>query len=91
MSGTSDGTGVDVDLSRVEWCKSRFSNNGGACAEFGKIFVSEDAGLHKHGDLVVVRDSKDPDGPKVFLDKEEMRALVDGMKGGNFDHLLAGW
>ncbi|MFD1542627.1 DUF397 domain-containing protein [Nonomuraea guangzhouensis] len=59
MSGGSDATGVDVDLSQVEWCKSTFSNNGGACAEFGKIFVPEEAGLHKHGDLVVVRDSKD--------------------------------
>ncbi|MEV6157486.1 DUF397 domain-containing protein [Nonomuraea sp. NPDC052129] len=90
MSDTSDATGVDIDLSRVEWCKSRFSNNGGACAEFGKVFVPDGAKLHKHGDLVVVRDSKDPDGPKVFLNKEEMRALIDGMKDGNFDHLLAG-
>lgn len=46
-----------MDLSTAVWRKaSRSSNNGGNCVEVARV-----------GDVVAVRDSKDPDGPKLLI------------------------
>jgi hypothetical protein len=60
------------------WVKSSFSAACGNCAE-----VAEADGL------VLIRDSKDPDGPRLSFISGEWRAFLDGIRNGEFDHLAA--
>ncbi|MFV2178246.1 DUF397 domain-containing protein [Actinomadura sp. LOL_016] len=54
------------------WRKARRSNeHGGACVELAEL-----------GDGVGVRDSKDPSGPKLVLDRSAFRALANTLKQG---------
>ena len=63
-----------MDTSRVRWRKSSHSGaNGGACVEVGTV-----------SRVVAVRDSKDPDGPKLTFSPAEWRAFVAGVKAGEF-------
>jgi len=69
-SGNSGGGCVEVRV----WHKSSHSgNNGGGCVEVGQLPA-----------VVAVRDSKDPDGPRLVFSPEEWRAFVVGMKAGEF-------
>jgi hypothetical protein len=53
----------------TNWRKSRWSDGqGGACVEVARF-----------PDAVGVRDSKDPDGPKLMLSQHAFRALVHGI------------
>ncbi|MDL4775301.1 MULTISPECIES: DUF397 domain-containing protein [Thermomonosporaceae] len=55
-----------MDLSDATWRKaSRSGENGGNCVEL--------AGL---SGVVAVRDSKDPDGPKLLVTRAALRAAV---------------
>jgi hypothetical protein len=64
-----------MDLSRAEWRKSSYSSsNGGQCAEVAKF---PDA-------VIAVRDSKDPDGPKLVFAGGEWRSFIAGVKAGEF-------
>lgn len=77
-------------MSKVQWRKSSFSgNNGGDCVEIAELRGVVDGPGHKAGqaDLVAVRDSKDPEGPKLFFTPAEWDAFVNGVK----DRLVAGW
>lgn len=65
-------------LAGVCWQKSRRSNSQGACVEL--------AGLP--GGDIAIRNSRDPDGPVLFYTKAEIRALIEGVKEGDFDNLL---
>jgi hypothetical protein len=65
-------------LTGVCWQKSRHSNSQGACVEL--------AGLPGGG--IAIRNSRDPDGPVQFYTKAEIRALIEGVKEGDFDNLL---
>ncbi|MBB4919164.1 hypothetical protein FHS44_006306 [Streptosporangium saharense] len=68
-------------MSKARWRKSSLSgNNGGDCVE-----VAELKGVAKgHADLVAVRDSKDPEGPKLFFTPAEWDAFLSGVKAGQF-------
>ncbi|MFI6799213.1 DUF397 domain-containing protein [Streptosporangium canum] len=77
-----------MDLSRAEWRKSSFSgNNGGDCVEVAELKDVTDGPGHKaeHAELIAVRDSKDPEGPKLFFTLAEWDAFVNGVKVGEFD------
>ncbi len=64
-----------VDLSRVTWRKSSYSNGtGGDCCEVAPL---PDGGR-------ALRDSKNPDGPLLLLSKQAWRGLVQGIKAGQF-------
>jgi Domain of unknown function (DUF397) len=63
-------TDTSSDLSRAVWQKSTYSNNGGACVELARNLPG----------IVAVRDSKDPDGPKLIFTTAEWRAFVRGVK-----------
>jgi hypothetical protein len=65
-----------VDLSSLEWRKSRLSGANG-CVEV--------AGAENQ---VVVRDSKDPGGPVLLFSHREWTAFVGGACAGEFDDLL---
>ena len=59
-----------MDLSTVKWRKaSRSSSNGGNCVELARI-----------ADTVAIRDSKDPEGPKLLLTPRSLRALTQAIK-----------
>jgi len=62
----------------IRWRKSRRSNSQGACVEL--------AGLADGA--VAIRNSRFPQGPALLSTRAEMRALIEGAKRGDFDHLL---
>jgi hypothetical protein len=64
-----------MDLSRAEWRKASYSStNGGACVEVAGNLPG----------VVAVRDSKDPEGPKLVFSPDEWRSFTAGMKAGEF-------
>jgi hypothetical protein len=59
------------------WVKANASGATGDCVE-----------MRRNGDVVEVRDSKDPDGPVLGYTRAELAAWLDGAKRGEFDHLV---
>ena len=67
---------MDADLSRAVWHKSSFSNgNGGNCVEVARNLPG----------IVALRDSKDPEGPKLVITQHDWVRLVWTVKAGRFD------
>ena len=65
-----------MDLSNATWRKSSYSGgNGGDCVE---VAVLPDASR-------AVRDSKDPDGPKLIFSPAEWRTFTTSVKCGELD------
>lgn len=63
-----------MDLSRAEWRKSSKSgNNGGNCVEVARRLRG----------TVAVRDSKNPDGPKLAFAPMTWRAFTSHIKTGH--------
>jgi Domain of unknown function (DUF397) len=63
-------------IDRLRWRKSSYSGgNGGACVEVARNLPG----------AVAVRDSKDPDGPRLAFAPEEWTAFTAGVKAGDFD------
>jgi hypothetical protein len=60
----------DLDRSRAAWRKSTYSNNGGACVEVSRNLPG----------VVAVRDSKDPDGPKLAFTPGQWMAFTSTMR-----------
>lgn len=62
-------------LSSTSWRKSTYSDSeGGNCVEV--------AGL---ASAVAVRDSKDPDGPKLAFGRAAFSALTNDIRAGRYD------
>ena len=71
-SASGGGNCVEVGL----WKKASYSgSNGGACVEVTRTPEA----------VVAVRDSKDPDGPRLGFTPEQWRAFTGRVKGGQFD------
>ena len=62
------------DLSHAQWRKSRRSGGNGACVEVADLRT-----------LIAVRDSKDPDGPRLVFPTAEWQAFTDAVKAGGFE------
>ncbi|MFK0167993.1 DUF397 domain-containing protein [Streptomyces sp. NPDC090306] len=62
----------------VNWTKSSYSNNGGACVEVAASLAAA------HG-VVPVRDSKHTDGPVITLTASAFSAFVAGLTTGRSD------
>lgn len=80
---TGGGNCVEVAV----WQQSPYGTNGGNCVEVG---VAEAAGAARKagtGKLFVLRDSKDPDGPRLYFTPSEWEAFARGLKAGAFDDL----
>jgi hypothetical protein len=64
-----------MDLSRAIWRKaSRSSSNGGACVEVASL-----------RSIVAVRDSKNPDGPKLIFPAAGWQSFTASIKAGRHD------
>ncbi len=66
------------------WRKSSRSGNGQDCVE---VAVISTGGDERHDRAYAVRDSKNPDGPRLAFTPGEWRAFVGGVKNGEFDAL----
>jgi hypothetical protein len=71
------------------WRKSPYSTNGGDCVEIAVSTGGQHAAGPKPGTqkLYMIRDSKDPDGPRLYFTPAEWHAFTRGMKDGAFDDL----
>jgi hypothetical protein len=67
-----------TDLAGVSWRKSRHSNSQGNCVELAELPDGS----------IAVRNSRFPDGPALIYTRAEIRALMLGVKDGEFDGLL---
>lgn len=79
----------------VTWIKARKSNSQGNCAEMAPWIKSTRTAADgqcvemREGRLgVQVRDSKNPDGARLYFTRDEFAAWLDGAKKGEFDHLV---
>jgi hypothetical protein len=72
---SGDTGGQCVEVANLPWRKSsRSGDTGGACVEVAGVAA-----------VVGVRDSKDPDGPKLVFGSAEWRAFAERAKNGRFD------
>lgn len=60
-------------MTPLDWRKSSFSADTASCVE-----------VARHGDIVLVRDSKDPDGPVLQFTPDEWHAFLAGCRNGQF-------
>jgi uncharacterized protein DUF397 len=82
-SSGNGGNCVEVGV----WQKASFSSgNGGNCVEV--TATHDTAGVPHKSDqdmLYLLRDSKDPQGPKLAFTTSEWDAFIAGVKDGEFD------
>ena len=60
-----------LGLARAEWSKSSHSSANGQCIEVAQNLPG----------IVAIRDSKDPDGPKLLISPADWRSFVNDVKG----------
>ena len=64
-----------MEFSRLRWRKASYSGaNGGDCVEVAQVTAA-----------VAVRDSKNPDGPKLAFTATEWKAFVRRAQSGLYD------
>jgi hypothetical protein len=84
-----------MDLGHLTWRKSSYTSaNGGNCVEVAHVPQWRKASYSGAqggncvevadfpGASIAVRDSKDPDGPKLLFSLGEWRAFISGIKAG---------
>ncbi len=69
---------MENDLMSARWTKSSASNSAGTCVETASIRAGE----------ILVRNSRDPEGPVLSFTKAEWVAFVAGVKAGEFDAIV---
>lgn len=67
------------DLQGVTWQKSQRSNSRGACVEMAQLTDGS----------IAMRNSRFPDGPALVYTQDEIDALIQGAKHGEFDNLVS--
>jgi hypothetical protein len=84
-----------MDISHVTWRKASYSGgNGGGCVEVGVWRKASYSGSNGGGcvevassqaAIVAVRDSKDPDGPRLAFTPDSWQAFACRVKRGTLD------
>lgn len=64
---------TEDELAQATWVKAEASNSGG-CVEIAHV-----------NEWTVLRDSKNPDGPKQYYTAHEWECFLDGARKGEFD------
>ena len=59
----------ELDLTHAQWRKSSYSGGNGACVEVADL-----------PEAIAVRDSKDPDGPRLTFSRQAWTAFVERIK-----------
>ena len=59
----------ELDLTHAQWRKSSYSGGNGACVEVANL-----------PEAIAVRDSKDPDGPKLTFSRQAWTVFVERTK-----------
>lgn len=78
---------MEADLSKAVWRRTAVSGDtGGDCVEVAVLESLDEGHKAGAGPLYVLRDSRDPDGPKLFFTRSEWDAFVGGVKLGEFDN-----
>jgi Domain of unknown function (DUF397) len=72
---------IEVDLSQAEWRTSGDSDDDGSCVEVAFVPGSKEGSEH----VIAVRDSRNPDGPKLIFTPAEWDAFTAGVRDGEFD------
>ena len=62
----------ELDLTRAQWSKSSYSSANGACVEVAQNLPG----------IVAVRDSKDPEGPKLLISPADWQIFLGRLTGG---------
>ena len=62
------------ERSELTWFKAQRSTHNGQCVEIASA-----------ADRIVIRDSKDPDGPILVYTSAEFSAFLEGARNGEFD------
>lgn len=76
MSPLTNGIPAN-EIEGVTWVKSTRSNPSGDCVELADL-----------GDGAALRHSRHPEGPALIYTQREIAAFIQGVKDGEFDHLL---
>jgi hypothetical protein len=66
---SANGQCVEVTQVRPHWRKSSYSGANGACVEVARL-----------PEVIAVRDSKDPTGPKLIFTREAWSAFIQSAK-----------
>ena len=66
-------------LEGAAWRKSQRSNSQGACVELARLDST----------TVAMRNSRDPKGTALIYPADAVRAMVSGLRAGNFDDLIS--
>lgn len=69
---------MDIDRTAIRWIKASASTGNGAC--FQVATVKEDE--------ILVRNSRDPEGPVLSFTSAEWVAFLAGAKAGEFDAIV---
>jgi hypothetical protein len=69
---------MEIDQGKARWIKASASNGATACVETTSIRADE----------VLVRNSRDREGPILSFTKAEWVAFIAGAKAGEFDAIV---
>jgi hypothetical protein len=69
-------TSVPTTLGELSWRVARRCN-GGNCVRIAST-----------GEMIVIGDSKNPDGPVLAYSRSEFKAFAEGIRQGEFDDLM---
>jgi hypothetical protein len=71
---------TEAERKSLAWLKAQRSTGNGQCVEIAST---------TDGNRIVIRDSKDPDGPILVYTPIEFSAFLDGARNGEFDSLVS--